>query len=394
MRSNKLSMNDVLVNIFLILLFLLPQSMILYLAVPIGILMVSNFSRNFGGKWSMYFLALIFILSFSLMANISETWVDSKSWMRALHLILIFLCFGKTKSTRIYKGTIAFIIIYLSVFQFAGVLHLTPIVNLSYILYPLSDKAELAFEQTLNMGLFEAGGFNERLFGIYHNANNCAIYIQLTLIMLLMERDQFHNNKYEKILYGALLALDVLGLVAAGSRTSFIVLVVIGLTLFSEDFKNSFGIIILVVCIFFVLVNIGLDLRMFKVQDGMSSSFGFKIQIVENYLDLDLSLFKLLFGCFSTQALVPLINTQFAGTDMDLGDMFVQYGLSFIVFIAIFLVDVFKSLKKEYRTIFCILLWMLSNTIICNYRTSSIVLFLMSIYVVRTNANRKLLKTN
>ena len=383
MRTNRFTTSDVLLNLFLVLLFLLPQNMILFVAVPIGMLLVSDVERNIGGKWSKYVMAILFVLVFSLMTNINETWIDSKSWLRALQLIVCFFFFGKTKGLKIYKETLAFIIIYLSLFQFAGVLHITPIVNLSYILYPFSEKAEFAFEQTLNMGLFETGGFNERLFGIY---------IQLTLILLLIEKEQFMNNKFWKRLYVVLLLLDILGLVGAGSRTSFLVLITIGLTMFSGNLKNRFGEILVVIALFLFLIYLGLDLRMFKVEDGMSSSFGLKIEIVEKYLNADISFFQLLFGCFSSQALLPLINTLFAGTDFDFGDMFVQYGIVFIVVLLAFLLEVFQSLRKEYRKLFCILLWMFSNTVMCNYRTSSIILLLFSIYVMKSHITQSNLK--
>ncbi len=384
-RVKKYTRDGILLNLYLVLLFLLPQSMTLYLTAPIGMLLVSNYGNNHGGKWSIYGFVAFIIILISTVVNVNENWVDSKSYLRALQLIVFFFCFGKTRSTEIYKGTLIFIIIYLALFQFAGLLHLGPIVDLSYTLYPLSEKAELAFERSLNMSLLEAGGYNERLFGIYHNANNCAIYTQILLILLVIEKDQFNGKKWGKMLYFILLIIVVLMLMAAGSRTSFIVLVAIGLTMFGSEIKTRSLEIGLIILLFVLLVSVfGIELRMFKVGDGMNSSLGFKVQIVEDYLSVIPSVMKILFGCFTCQALIPLLNTSFPGTDMDFGDMFVQYGLLFLIFIFVFLNNVFFSLNKKYRHLFWILLWMFSNTIICNYRTSSIMLLVFSIYVLRS----------
>ena len=390
----KYSKEGILLNIFLILLFLLPQNMILYLAVPVGMLLVSSMGKKIGGRWNLYGYIFIVIFLISFIVNISETWVDSKSYLRALQLGICFLCFGKTKSTDIYKETLIFIIVYLALFQFAGLFHINFIVDLSYILYPLSDKAELAFERSLNMGILEAGGYNERLFGIYHNANNCAIYTQILFVLLVIEKEQFDVKKRLKWAYYTLLLIVILMLMAAGSRTSFIVLVAIGLTMFGSEAKGRFVEIGLIILLFIVLVNmLGVELRMFKVSDGMNSSFGFKIQIVEDYMNTNPSILKILFGCFTCQALIPLLKTPFPGTDMDFGDIYVQYGFTFLLMLCFFLIKVYKSLNKKYRPLLWILLWMFSNTLICNYRTSSIMLLILSIYLLRTRKQKFNLKS-
>lgn len=385
MNKNKYTREGVLLNIVLILFFLLPQNMFLYLTVPVGMLLVSNIGNRNERTWSLYGYIILAVLMTSAVVNLSETWVDSKSYLRALQLIVCFICFGKTKSSDIYKESLIFIIFYLAIFQFAGILHINPIINLSYVIYPLTDKTELVFERSLNMGILEAGGANERLFGIYHNANNCAIYSQILLILLVIEKEQFHGRFLGKWSYYALLLIVILMLIAAGSRTSFIVLVAVGLTMFGSEKKGRLVEIGFIILLFVVLVNgLGIDLRMFKVGDGLNSSFGVKLRIIEDYMESNPSLLKLLFGCFTCQALIPLINTQFAGTDMDFGDMFVQYGIVFLIVISFFLFSVFRSLKKQYRPILWILLWMFSNTIICNFRTSSILLLVLSILVLRS----------
>ena len=384
MQSDKYSWNNILLNVFLVLLFLLPQNMILYLTVPIGMIILSDLAKV-KGRWSSFALAVFGVLILSLLTNIVETWVDTKSILRAIQLSICFMCFGKLKSTIIFKETIAFIVIYLALFQFAGVLHINPIIELTQYLYPLTDKHELAFERSLNMSVLEMGGYNERLFGIYHNANNCAIYSQILLVMLVIEKAQFMEGKMSKRLYYLLLLIIIVSLMAAGSRTSFVVLLGIGFTMFGSDKKGRIGEIALIITLFIILVSvIGLDLRMFKVGDGMNSSFSFKIRIVEEYWNTNPSLPRILFGCFSSQALLSLIHTDFPGTDMDFGDMFVQYGIMYLFTILFFLLFVFKSLRKDYKPIFWIFLWMLSNTIFCNYRTSSIVLLLLSIYIIRS----------
>jgi len=382
-RSLQYSTKDYWLNFFLIAFFIFPQSEVLYYAVPIGMFALTDWRKQTSDSLMLFVWLIIFLLGASLLVNISQSWVDAKSYLKAIQFIVCLLSFGRLKSLRIMKGTLVFLVFYLAIFQFAGVFNISAINNLSSILYPLTDKTEAVFESVSEMEM-SGIGYNTRLFGIYRNSNNCALYWEILLLLLISERDILYQKRKDSILYIALLLFSLWGIVAAGSRTSFLVLIAIAVMYFTvSNTRAKFSVLIPLTVFMAILFIFGRDMRMFQVEEGMSDSFGMKMTILSRYISTDLDALSFLFGRFTTKALVPLLNTMFAGTDCDFGDMFVRYGiLSFVAWLS-FLIFIFNKIDKNNRVFFCIFLWIFSNTILVNFRTSTILLLVLSIYYSR-----------
>ena len=118
---------------------------------------------------------------------------------------------------------------------------------------------------------------------------------------------------------------------------------------------------------------------MFKIEDGMNDSFGVKINILEYYLYRCDDVIDLLFGAGSTNILIQNYDLTFSGTDFDLGDIVISYGFLFYIVYIPFYIVIFRKIKKEYLVMIPVILWMFSNTIICNYRMSAVWLLTLGI---------------
>lgn len=388
MRKNKqYHIGDYWLNFFLLALFLLPQNEVLYYTVPLGMLILTDWKRKPDNKLSSIVLLIIVLLGVSLLTNLSKPWVDTKSYFKAMQFIVCLIAFGKLKSLRIMKGTLVILILYLALFQFAGIFHISLINSISSYLYPLTDKTEMLNNYVSEMD-FSGIGADARLFGIYRNSNNCALYWQIILLLLLIEKDTLFKKPKDNLAFYTLLLLTLGGIVAAGSRTSFLVLIATILIYFNTNNSKAIFRVIIPLALFVGIVFFyGSELRMFRVEEGMSGSFELKLAIISRYIETDLDTLSLLFGRFTTKALVPLLNTVFSGTDSDVGDMFVRYGIISLIVWGIFLTYVFLKLDKRYRVFFCIFLWVFSNTVLVNYRTSTILLLVLNIYYCRKLLN-------
>lgn len=223
MIKKKNSKYDIFLNIYIALLFLLPQNMLLYLLAPAGLLIISNIQDKRSKEWKNSFLTFFLIIFISLLLNLNQTWLDLKSVLRALQLLFFFYFFGKTRSIEIYKSTIIFVVLYILLFQFASILHIGFINDISMALYPLDESDLKKYEYVSSLSLIEAGTLG-RLSGIYHESNNQAIYLEILFILLLLEKGKFYEKRVYSIIHIVLMFLILIGLVAAGSRTSFIIL--------------------------------------------------------------------------------------------------------------------------------------------------------------------------
>lgn len=388
MIKKKNSKYDIFLNIYIALLFLLPQNMLLYLLAPAGLLIISNIQDKRSKEWKNSFLTFFLIIFISLLLNLNQTWLDLKSVLRALQLLFFFYFFGKTRSIEIYKSTIIFVVLYILLFQFASILHIGFINDISMALYPLDESGLKKYEYVSSLSLIEAGTLG-RLSGIYHESNNQAIYLEILFILLLLEKGKFYEKRVYSIIHIVLMFLILIGIVAAGSRTSFIILLGVfsSLIISNRGMKSKIIMALAIVFLSGLIIYLGNDLRLLKVSEGMDNSFALKINILYNYFEWALTPLRFLFGVFSTQALIPLLHTDFPGTDFDLGNMFVIYGITFMIALFYFFFRLYKRLNKDYRVFFWIFLWMFSNTIIVNYRTSSIVLLLLSIFYIKSRKN-------
>lgn len=377
---NKSDFHDHLLSFTWLLYFIIPTNIILYVFVPISVVVLFNNKLAIPAYLKYSILGLIVSLIFTLLINFQAGYVLKNDIFRALVLILLFFSFSRYRGIVIRKEYIVFAAVYLIFTQFIFFLNISFFVNFFQQVYPYEGNRDM-------YGYYERFTLNEfgltRLGGIYYNPNQYARYIQIILITLLCEIKQFR-----KIELQVLVPLIVFSIAATGSRTSFLVLIVIGLSYFyfNNKFtaKNVFLIGIVGVGILFYIfsnTNIG-EFRMLKVDEGLDNSLGAKVNLFYSYHENNQSALAFLFGNLSSMVMVS--SSGFTGTDFDIGNIPIFYGYVFFLFFIQLCVLVYRKTRPMYRVIYPILLWMFSSSIICNYRTVPIFLLILGLYYRRS----------
>lgn len=377
------SWGDHFFNIVLTLLFILPQNEILYYFIPVAIIFVTDWKKQTLPQIRNISFILIASMFVSLLINFSGSWIILKNYFKMIELSLLFITFGHLRNILIIREYIVFLITYLLVFQFAYQLDLPFISEQMQKIYPLTDEEleKYIFRETMEFS--DIGGYMSRLGGIYYNSNICASYLEMLLLLLINERQQF--NKWIFIV----LVLSIgFGIVSTGSRTSMLILIFLAVFMLFEGEKKEikYFLLLLFVGIFF-FNRYGYNFRSFMFEEGMNDSFNVKLQVLKDYLAYNYSPLKFLFGCFSGQYLVNVLGFGFAGTDFDFGDIIVTYGFVFFGLLLWFIWVLFKSLGR-YRIMLCMLLWCFSNTIFMSYRASAIFILIASMYYSRNLLER------
>lgn len=378
------SWKDHLFNIALVLFFILPQNELLYFFVPIAMLLVTDWATPQKSNLRGFIVAMIFSLSITFILNATSPWVISKSYLKLIDLFLLIITFGRLRRFVIIKEYLVFLVIYLITFQFAYQLDVPVIGQLMQRIYPLSaeEMEQYAFRQEL--GFSDIGGVSARLGGIYYNSNNCASFLEMLFLLVLNERAQF-----KKYVFLVLIGLLVAGVVSTGSRTSMLFLAILMMLMFVSGNKSDrTAIILLTVAAIIYYRCYGSSMRIFMVEDGMNSSFLIKVGILGDYIASIDSPVRLLFGCLSGSYLVRILGNEFPGTDFDIGDIVVAYGLVFAIILLFFNWFLFKNLGR-YKNFICILIWCFSNTIFMSYRASALFLLITSMYYSRNLLERK-----
>ena len=381
---HKYTWKDHFFNISLVLFFILPQNGLLYYFVPASMVLLTDWSKSQKTNLRSLVIILIGSLFLTLLMNISSSWVTVKSYLKLVELVILLICFGKLRSFTIIKGYLIFLVLYLIIFQFAFQLNVPFISQLMQEIYPLTadELEQYAFRQDL--GFSDIGGASARLGGIYYNSNNCASFLEMLLLLVVNEREQF-----KKGMFVILVSLVVFGIISTGSRTSMLVLAILLMFMFAQGNKSDKRMVfIFMIAAIVYFLAYGSSMRMFMVKEGMDDSFLVKVGILIDYITTTVSPFRLLFGCLSGSYLVYALGRQFPGTDFDIGDVTVAYGIVFFVLLLFFIWYLYKNLGR-YKTFLCILIWCFSNTIFMSYRASALFLLITSMYYTKNILERK-----
>ncbi len=351
-----------------LLLLLFPVSNMFYITTPILFLCLYK-SKNFDiSNIKLLAVFLILVIALSFLFNVSETYITTKDFQRGLTLIVILFTFTNLRGSCIPKCCIWFAIIYILLSQISSILTLPFISRFFDSIYHINEYYLNSLQLDLSRVDSDSVGYTMRAGGIFYNSNNCASFVSLIYGLGLCEHKQF--KKLELLLFAVVCFMSMF---YTGSRTSLIVFSVITLIFFYTRGRSlilplfALGI----ACAVFSFVDVT-DVRMFKVADGMDSSFGVKLGILQYYIYSCDDIIDLMFGAGSTNVLVEKYGQTFGGTDFDLGNILVLYGMLFYVVYIPFNIAIYRKFKREYIAIFPVLLWMLSNSILCSYRMSAV----------------------
>lgn len=364
-----------LISIAWLLLLLLPVGNLFYIAIPILFICLYKSGYKEINSIKITSILLIAVIALSLLLNISEIYITEKDIQRDLTLIIILYTFTNLRGSSILKPYIWFAIIYVLFSQISFVFSMPSIASFYDSIYNISGYYFNSLSQDLNRIEADTIGSTMRLGGIFYNCNNCAAFVSLIYGLGMSEYKQF--SKIELILFAIVCFISMF---YTGSRTSLIVFSVISFIFLYTKKINIILPFIIPTVIFSILSYADVsEIRMFKIEDGMNDSFGVKINIFEYYLYRCDDVIDLLFGAGSTNILIQNYDLTFSGTDFDLGDIVISYGFLFYVVYIPFYIVIFRKIKKEYLVMTPVILWMFSNTIICNYRMSAVWLLTLGI---------------
>lgn len=375
----KENINNHLLSFVWLMLFIMPNNLLFFGFVPIAFSLL--YKRNVRKVVVAKYIVISLLITSTLF--LAEHYITSKDIIRVAVLMLIFFNFGQLKGKKILKSYIYIGLFYLIISQFAGLFNVTYIYDIIRSYYASGlDDVEAVLLRSENFNIIDFG--TTRLGGIYFNPNQYARNLQIMYITMLCESKQF--SKKEFIIISPIVLLSIF---ATGSRTSLVVMIFICILYLYFTKKLSLKNIALIsiigtVLVVYLLINTNFqDFRVLKLDEGLDNSLGVKIKLMFSYINDISNPFILLFGNLSFGALTTGSNL-YAGTDSDIGNILIMYGLVFYVLFIFFCILVYKKTLPKYRVIFCILLWMLSSSIICSYRMSAMFLLVLGLYYYRS----------
>lgn len=367
------------------MLLILPTNQFFYLFVPLSFIFLYDSKKTLHLSLFYVICITVLLMNISFLVNINEYYLSLKDISRALALIILFVTFGRLKGNVILASYIVVAIGFIVASQLLYAFNIPFVNSIINNYYLPSEDLQKIYE-------FSMSSFGQiRLGGIYGNSNNYAEYLELVLVVLIVERKQF-QKKYMYILFG----LITYSIIATGSRTSLIVLIAIILHFIYINYRKSFtGLLLSFAILFTITLLISqfvdfLSLRAFRINEGVDDSLGIKFDLLIKYLIQDLPLSKILFGGFSGSAMLKYVNTTFPGTDFEIGNLIVYFGFTFFIIILLFYISIYKKYLPRYRFVFIILLWMFSNSILLSYRMSAVWMLVLGLYYYRSKTEKNL----
>lgn len=361
----EVDIKDHILSIIWTYFLLFPTGNIFNISIPIILLLFYD-TKSGGVKREI--IPMLILLILTVVVNVGEVYMGFKPYVRLVTMAVVFITFASVKGSRILFPYILFATAFIVVSQICFFYNISFLTTFFNSFYDLTEKGIDLYgitDRSLNVESVTAG--NTRLGGIFYNPNNCASYICVIYAMGLCEIDRL-NKRIWPVLF---VALIIVSLIVTGSRTSFIVFGLMSLYYLrvnGRSVKKYWPIGILAIVLFFVYSSSFDDLRMFKVGEGMNDSFGVKMRYFGSYLSAADNPIQLLFGAGDQMVTVVKYHSPLPGTDCDLGDIFITFGLFFYIAYIAFYFQLYKKYTPLHRVILIVLLWSFSNSLLASYR--------------------------
>lgn len=382
MLKNNDEVNNHLLSFVWLMLFIMPNNMMFYIFVPVAFIVLYRLTDYL--PKTIFLGLLIGCLSFNLLCNLSEDYLLWKDKFRVIVLILLFISFARLKGEKILKQYIYVAILFLVLTQMSFAFNISFITDIVKTFY--AEGSEYAERKLTNYYSYDLANYGiARLGGIFFNPNQYARNLELIFITLLCESKQFR-----RLDFFILIPIIIFSILATGSRTSLIVLIIIIIMHFYSTkiitVRNFFIIgLIAGILIPYLMANTNLgDFRSLKIDEGMDNSFGIKLQLLSMYFKSIVDPMTLIIGNISYDILIYKYGIQIIGTDFDIGNIIILYGFSFFILYTIFCIIIYKKMLPQYRIVFCILIWMFSSSIICSYRMAPSFILILGLYYRRS----------
>lgn len=361
---------EIILGISVLLAFILPHTSTLFLLVN-PLLCVILFFIKRDKHIARFCWFPVFAILIALLTNIAGD-ASQKALFAAVANILYllsfpFVCGYRVKNIYLYS---TFALIFLS--QVSYMFQITPVVAFVDKYYPIvwNERGITHMIDTIDTTNYTSF----RLGGIYRNPNQCAKYVSLLLAVFLI------NNKNKSVISQFwFLILCFFSVLLTGSRTGLVVVsLLIIIALYTSKTKNKWVIAFFVaVFIGFIIygVFVGSTFRGFDIENGLDNSLGVKWRITMSYISTEPSVMKLLLGHLDMDLFET--NTTYS-LDCEYGYIIYCYGFLGVFALLTFYIQLFRKIDKDSRLYFCVLLWMLSSSIMMAYRSSFIFFLLLS----------------
>lgn len=384
--NNKIDFVTIYTNLILLIIAFVPFYGILYYINPIILLTLIGlkFRRSLNIPKINIFLSISILFSFIFNILNNPEAIHFQSASRALMIFLCLFFFPLSKSVKIFNLTIYLALIYIFLSQSCYMLGVKSIIYYFDNLYPY-DGNIIAYTTSYletHPYIYLEGG---RIGGLFHNPNHCARAYTLFLALLFIENKEPLKNKFLLIV----LLFSMWGILMAGSRTGFIILLIMLYLKFilKSNYKNkSLFLYLLLFIFFFYLIMLLLEESNYRSSDlsgAINVSFSEKIRVLSEYLTQLTEPEVLLFGNFDIALCINYI-TGLSTLDSEWGFAIFTFGVVFTLLLICFYVFWIRKLKSQYYIIAIPFLWALSSTILFTYRESLLFLLLLSIYVSRS----------
>ena len=358
--KNNTSWNHIL-SIIWVYIMIFPTGNIFNISIPILFLVLFNFKNK-----TNIMMPLFVFLMVTLILNMGQSYMWFKGISRLVTMAVIFITFSSFKGYRIYYPYILFTLLYIIGSQISYMYNISFLTSIFNQFYSVADKVSDIYQMDLGEVSIADVSAGRRFGGIYINPNNCASFVTLIYALGLCELKYDNASRRRIYIFIALVAFSFL---LTGSRTSFVVFAIITALFLRNNGVGVTKFVILGVALLALLsvVDIG-GFRVFKVGEGLDDSVGIKMSLLGKYLHECDNSIHLLFGCGDITATNVLYHSHMEGTDFDLGNIFITFGIFFYILYIAFYFKLYKALSKQDRIILLVLLWSFSNSILISFR--------------------------
>lgn len=367
---------------FLIILFIPHTNTLFYLSQIFVTVLLYVFSDRRMHSLESKIVIFCFSISFVLYI-LSDNDISIKAILGFLNLLLLFMIFP-IADIKISNRYLFFAICFVLLSQLCTVFNI-PIVNDFFInAYPISEENINALYAQENATMDAIDSF--RLSGLWRSPNNSAREVCFIYAFFILNNLRVFSNK--SIIFSILCVTSIL---LTGSRSGLFVSCCLMVYYYvscqyrSRNTKITSILIIAVALIVSFVFSLDLNFRGFKLVEGFDNSAGPKIETLIGYIQHAESS-DLLFGQFDNDLFIAQAGN-IRILDSEYGYLIFQYGfvglLAYIMFIGI----CFAKTEKKYKGLYIVLLWVMSNSILCAFRSSLVLMLLLSSIVLRSKNN-------
>jgi hypothetical protein len=375
-------MKSFLFNFLIFCIFILNNS---FFSISI-ILFIFFIICIFYGNLEMTLPKVLILLSiiFTFYLNIFN--VDQKAFFRVIELLIGFSFFPlQFNNINISVKLLQGIILYLFVFFIGNLLGIGFFQNFVLKYYPAEGNSwEILYNGSVSYSNSVSEILNQRLGSIYYNPNLLGQNLIILMIIYFLVK-YFSKINLMDILF---LSIGFLMIIGSGSRTAFIVFLIITFFYIKQFVTTKKFYLIIIPFLIGSLILIAVNTRLLLIfnQKGLSTdSMGTKHDILFDYLNSFKfhDLFQYIFGFLA-------FEIQF---DYDIGNILYNFGFIGLFFFFIFLLNEYLSVKYKFKYFYCFLLISYGATLLINFKFFILTIFLLSIIRhINTQYNLEILK--